>query len=360
MMVYFNECKASPKWNFSSVDDIPDTTFYFEWEHLMYAILLPFVFLFAGISNSLFLIVVARVQFMRTTTNVYLANLAVSDMCYILGTTVFFCVRYYASEIRHDCPMTVAMGCYTVYFLLGAFFYTSMIMVSLVSLERYLAICHPLRHLKIKSKGRTAKIIIVGWVLGILSSIMTSLFYLDWNTICAIWPVELKDKRYPNTFNICRFGDDSATYLSVVIITSAVWISTSICNGFFYANLLISVRNVDPDLALTNANKNKNQITLILVINGIIFIACTTMYFISFIIVAVGKNNPNTSFQLTPLQEVVWFWMMYLVTFVNSSVHSVVYSIASQQYRKAFIITLTCQSVRTCQSIRRDTPTTTI
>ena len=335
--------------NFSNITDIPDNMFYFDWEHLMYAILLPFMFLFAGISNSLFLAVVARVQFMKTTTNVYLANLAVSDMCYILGTTVFFCIRYYASEIRFGWTLFGAAGCYGIYFVLGAFFYTSMIMVSFVLLERYLAICHPFRHLMIKSKTRTAKIIVAGWFFGIVSSVVTSLVYLDWDTICVTWPNDMN----PDVFNMCGFGNHiNAPRLGIVIITSVIWITTSMCNGFFYVSLLISVRNVDPDLTLTNAKKNKKQITLILIINGIIFIACTTMYFISFVILAVGTRPDKTSFPLTPLQEVVWYWIIYLVTFVNSSVHSVVYTIASQQYREAFVITLTCRT--TCRSFFYD------
>ncbi len=333
-------------WNFSSNSTVPDTTFYFEWEKYLYEILVPIMVLFAILSNSFFLIVVARVDFMRTITNFYLVNLAISDMLYIFGTSVFFTVRYFSSDthVRHDSSLFGRTGCYITYFFGALFFYASMILVSLVSLDRYIAICHPLKHLVIKSKGKTVKIVVAGWVVAIICSVVTTIFYLDWQIICVIWPNSTDYTKYEDgVFYMCGFGDEDANQNVVVIIgTCIAWILTSACNVFFYTMLLRNVIYADRDLHVTNKARNKKQVSLILVINGTIFFVCSTMYFISFIIVAIGAENDESP--LSPRLEVVWFWMIYLLTFVNSSVHSVVYNIASQQYRKAFFITLTCRS----------------
>ena len=333
-------CDVDNTRNYSN--GVPETVFYYDWEKCLYEILLPFMFLFAGLSNILFLMVVARVHFMRTTTNFYLVNLAISDMFYILGTTSFFTIRYFSSPIRLDSSLFGWAGCYCTYLFGAVFFYTSMILISLVSLDRYLAICHPLNHMVIKTRSRTVKIVVGGWCFGVISSVITIFVYLDFHTLCIIWP-DLQDfKDFPATIQICGFGDENiAPNLVVVIGTCIVWILTSLCNGFFYCKLLCSVRSVDRNLTMTKSARNKKQVTLILVINGTIFFICSSMYFISFIIVAIGTNGNEA---LSSSQEVAWFCMIYVVTFINSSVHSVVYNVASQQYRKAFILTLTCSA----------------
>ena len=113
----------------------------------------------AIIGNLLVLLSVYRYPFMRTVVNLFLANLACSDLLFAL-ISVFDTVAYmqdgwYAGE----------GSCKVQSYIIEVFYTCSILTLVSVSCERYLAICRP--HLKSRSRKQTAIVIAITWATSI-------------------------------------------------------------------------------------------------------------------------------------------------------------------------------------------------
>ena len=131
----------------------------------------PAIMLFGLISNLSFLFVLIRVRQMRTITNFYLANLAVADFLYLLmqGLTTGLNVLTYG--IVQGQFYKSALGCVIGGTFLYMPYFTSIGLITLVTFERFIGICFPLKSRIMSSKSRTVKLVILIWILGFLPTL---------------------------------------------------------------------------------------------------------------------------------------------------------------------------------------------
>ena len=130
-------------------------------ENIITSVLQPIIACICFITNGCFLVVIVKTPSMRTITNAYLGCLSISDVIY---TAIHFIIRFTAwwlSPIEDDFAFLKQHGCIIYSFMISFTYFTSMILVTIVSFERYLAICKPLNHRRITGKKRTIKLILV-------------------------------------------------------------------------------------------------------------------------------------------------------------------------------------------------------
>ena len=114
----------------------------------------------ALIGNLLVLISVYRYPSMRTVVNLFLANLACSDLLFAI-ISLFDTVAY-----MKDGWYAGVGSCKVQSFLIEVFYTCSILTLVAVSIERYLAICHP--HLKSRSRKQTVIVIAIVWAASIV------------------------------------------------------------------------------------------------------------------------------------------------------------------------------------------------
>ena len=107
----------------------------------------PLVTSFGIFSNCSFIFTVYRVRIMRNITNMYLVNLAITDSCLLIAAFSQYIGDYIVSP-DYDLSFSfhTAFGCSVPSFLLYLCRYASWWTVTLVSLERDLAICQIFWH----------------------------------------------------------------------------------------------------------------------------------------------------------------------------------------------------------------------
>ncbi|XP_002732001.2 substance-P receptor-like [Saccoglossus kowalevskii] len=128
------------------------------------SILYGVVSLMSVLGNSLVIFVVVRNKKMRTITNALLVNLAISDIIQGLFATPF----QFAPAILYRWPFGDFM-CPFVPFVKTLSILVSIGTLTVISVDRYFAVCHPLKkRLSPFSSGVTVSII---WINGICSSI---------------------------------------------------------------------------------------------------------------------------------------------------------------------------------------------
>ncbi|CAB0036068.1 unnamed protein product [Trichogramma brassicae] len=121
---------------------------------------------FAG--NIMVLIVVIRGKDMSNSTNIFLVNLSIADLCVLLVCTPAILV-----EVNTG-PQIWVLGenmCRAMPFVEATVAHTSVLTILAISFERYYAICKPLRANYVCTKSRAALICLLTWIAaGLLTS----------------------------------------------------------------------------------------------------------------------------------------------------------------------------------------------
>ena len=102
---------------------------------------LPFLLCVGVIGNLIFLHVIRSMPYMRTATNWILANLAVADLiflCFGIGDKLWM---YHHSPFINDRFSFGEFGCPIIFAFIDASYFAAICMVTLVSVERYYAVC---------------------------------------------------------------------------------------------------------------------------------------------------------------------------------------------------------------------------
>ena len=116
------------------------------------------------IGNALVVVVVAANQQMRNTTNLLIINLALADLLFIV-----FCVPFTASDYALPFWPFGDAWCKIVQYLVIVTAYASVYTLVLMSLDRYLAVVHPITSMSIRTEANTYWAIAVTWVRRSLS-----------------------------------------------------------------------------------------------------------------------------------------------------------------------------------------------
>ncbi|XP_014694419.3 motilin receptor [Equus asinus] len=119
-----------------------------------------------GVSgNVVTVLLIARYRDMRTTTNLYLGSMAVSDLLILLGLP-FDLYRLWRSrpwvfgQLLCRLSLYVGEGCT----------YATLLHMTALSVERYLAICRPLRARVLVTRRRVRALIAALWAVALLSA----------------------------------------------------------------------------------------------------------------------------------------------------------------------------------------------
>ncbi|XP_028833533.1 neuromedin-U receptor 1 [Denticeps clupeoides] len=125
------------------------------------------IFVVGAVGNVLTCTVIARYKVMRTPTNYYLFSLAVSDLLVLL---LGMPLELY--ELWSNYPFLLgAGGCYFKTFLFETVCFASVLNVTALSGERYMAVVHPLQVRYMATRAHAKRTILTLWALSMLCAI---------------------------------------------------------------------------------------------------------------------------------------------------------------------------------------------
>ncbi|XP_045898746.1 somatostatin receptor type 5-like isoform X1 [Micropterus dolomieu] len=274
------------------------------------AVVYTIVFIMGLLGNTLVIYVVVRYAKMKTVTNMYILNLALADELYILGipflgTNSVLSYWPYGDFFCKVCMTADAMSQFASTFCL-----------TVMSIDRYLAVVHPIRSAKWR-KPRVAKTFNgILWVVSFLIVLPVTIYshvQEELNTCNITWP-------------------EPRELWSIVFI-----LYTSIL-GFFgplvviclcYLLIVIKVRSASVRAGLTRRRRSERKVTRMVVIIVLVFVLCWLPFFTTNIVnlIHIIPENKTTA--------AVYFFLVIL-TYVNSCANPVLYGFLSDNFKQSF------------------------
>ncbi|XP_053930077.1 neuromedin-U receptor 1 isoform X2 [Cuculus canorus] len=170
------------------------------------------IFVVGAVGNTLTCIVILRHRFMRTPTNYYLFSLAVSDLLVLL---LGMPLELY--DLWSNYPFLLgASGCYFKTLLFEAVCFASILNVTALSVERYIAVVHPLKAKYVVTRNHAKRVIIVIWVLSVICSIPNT-------SLHGLQPLYVPGRGWVPDSEVCTLVKPRLTYNLIIQITTVVF-----------------------------------------------------------------------------------------------------------------------------------------
>ncbi|KAM8763578.1 neuromedin-U receptor 2 [Rhynchonycteris naso] len=284
------------------------------------------IFVVGVAGNLLVCLVILRHQTMKTPTNYYLFSLAVSDLLVLL---LGMPLEVY--EMWRNYPFLFGpVGCYFKTALFETVCFASILSVTTVSVERYVAILHPFRAKLESTRRRTLRILGVIWGFSVLFSLPNTSTH------------GIKLQSFPNGSQV----PDSATctvikpmwiYNYIIQVTSFLFyvLPMAVISVLYY---LMGLRlkkdqTLDADEMTANIQRPcRKSVTKMLFVLVLVFAICWAPFHIDrlfFSFVEEWTESLASVFNLIHVVSGVFFYL-------SSAVNPVIYNVLSRRFRAAF------------------------
>ena len=310
-----------------------------EW--IIFEIVWPSIIFFGLSANIMFVWTVKHAPSLHTSTFIFLVGLSLTDSLVLLSVGFDFILDFLMTPIRHGDIFVVKV----LYFFMTWFcFLLSLFFVTLVSMERYLAICQPIKHHLLKGTKRTIKLICIIFVGSFVFMCTILPSFVGLIVICIVWPLDDEfSSGYPQSIDLLSVDEYSSR--GVVIrtlqtICVVVIVFTLLANCYFYIRILQALRKRKCDKTLqTSAGLERSirQASVMVIANGAIFYLCFIVFLATMSVTLMLSFDSGI---INAYDVVVLRNVNYTVVLINASINPLIYLITNISYRHAFKKTL--------------------
>ena len=291
--------------------------------------LLPLISTIGTLANAALLFTIYRVQHMRSTTNLYLANLAIADGLLLIVRSLRYTGTYLYSPIDYFnlTPFTNRFLCGLPLMLIWWLSFVSVCFICLVAIERYMSICRPVVHRRIKSRSRTMRLTLMSWMVPfVVIACHGGSFSVD--KVCLIWPTDAAATDLATEFFLICPVSDMAN-LSITTTGALQFIVACTGNCTLYIFIIRTLGNRDRSTTRRKAKcKERNQVAKMLSINaGVFFLCLLPMQVLSLLELLTTTSR---------IVNDLLFWIAILAASLNSAINPLIYNASNPEYRKAF------------------------
>ncbi|KAL1778387.1 neuromedin-U receptor 2 [Sigmodon hispidus] len=293
------------------------------------------IFVVGVVGNFLVCLVILRHQTLKTPTNYYLFSLAVSDLLVLL-----FGMPLEVYEMWHNYPFLFGpVGCYFKTALFETVCFASILSVTTVSIERYVAIIHPFRAKLESTRRRALRILSLVWSFSVIFSLPNTSIH------------GIKFQHFPNGSFVP--GSDTCT------VTKPMWVYNFIiqATSFLFYILpmtLISIlyylmglrlkrdESLEADKVTVNIHRpSRKSVTKMLFVLVLVFAICWTPFHVDrlfFSFVEEWTESLAAVFNLIHVVSGIFFYL-------SSAINPIIYNLLSRRFRTAFrnVVTSSCK-----------------
>ncbi|KPP65007.1 kappa-type opioid receptor-like [Scleropages formosus] len=249
---------------------------------------------------------------MKTATNIYIFNLALADAL-VTTTMPFQSTDYLLNSWPFGdvvCKVFISIDYYNMF--------TSIFTLTMMSVDRYIAVCHPVKALDFRTPLKAKIINVCIWILssaaGIPALVLGSTETNNGTTECALQFPE-PYVYWDTLMKVCVFI--FAFIVPVLIIT--------VC----YSLMILRLKSVRLLSGSREKDRNLRRITKLVLVVVAVFVVCWTPIHI-FILVKVLTDVPNT----TGITAAYFFCVA--LGYTNSSLNPILYAFLDENFKRCF------------------------
>ncbi|XP_053106653.1 thyrotropin-releasing hormone receptor [Hemicordylus capensis] len=295
------------------------------------------------VGNVMVVLVVLRTKHMRTPTNCYLVSLAVADLIVLVAAGL-----PNITESIYGSWVYGYAGCLCITYLQYLGINASSCSITAFTIERYIAICHPIKAQFLCTFSRAKKIIIFVWVF-------TSVYCLFWFFLLDLNIIVYRDA----TVVTCGYKVPRSYYSPIYMMDFGIFyvmpmILATVLYGLIARILFLNPIPSDPkenskvrktnsapqnktkatNKGINSAVASRRQVTKMLAVVVILF-AFLWMPYRTLVVINSFLSNPFVD---------NWFLLFCRICiYLNSAINPIIYNLMSQKFRAAFQKLCNCQ-----------------
>ncbi|KAE8574367.1 hypothetical protein XENTR_v10003396 [Xenopus tropicalis] len=264
------------------------------------------------VGNCAVMYVIVRYTKMKTATNIYIFNLALADALVLVtlpfqGTDIFMGIWPFGNVL---CKIAIAIDYYNMF--------TSTFTLTMMSVDRYIAICHPVKALDIRTPHKAKVVNVCIWILasfiGIPVMVMGSAEMENDEIECLV-QIPPPEHYWDPVFGICVFL--FSFVIPVLIIT--------IC----YSLMIRRLKKVRVLSGSKEKDRNLRRITRLVLVVVAVFVICWTPIQIFVLVQSLGAK-PDSDIKVAVLHFCI------ALGYVNSSLNPVLYAFLDENFKACF------------------------
>lgn len=282
------------------------------------------IFVVGLIGNGLVIYVVLRFAKMKTVTNLYILNLAVSDALF-LASLPFLIVT---TILKHW--IFGAAMCKMYFVLFSINFFASVFQLTALSADRYLAVCHPVRSSRYRNTTIAFFICLVMWSVSFLVMLPIILYSSTTHadptsnrqTCTIVWP---DGQPIP--------ADKAFTWYTFLL---GFLIPVSLIS-VLYISVILRLQNVGPAIKSKERKRSHRKVTRMVLAVISVYVVCWLPYWVFQINLTFKKNDIEE-------WEIYLFNGLTVLQFANSMLNPLLYAFLSENFRRSFVKAFQCAS----------------
>lgn len=277
------------------------------------------------LGNTLVIYVVVRFSKMQTVTNMYIVNLAVADECFLIGIPFLI-----ATMSLQFWPFGNTM-CKLYMTTTSINQFTSSIFLTIMSADRYVAVCHPISSPKIRTPFVSKIVSLTAWSASALLMIPVFMY------------ASTLDKESENSCNILwpeseMLGGQTAFTLYTFVLGFAIPLVLIFC---FYFLVIRKLQTVGPKHKSKEKKKSHRKVTKLVLTVITVYVFCWLPYWITQM--ALIFTPPH---QCQSKVTVTIFLLAGCLSYSNSAMNPILYAFLSDNFKKSFMKACTCATGR--------------
>ncbi|XP_074519461.1 somatostatin receptor type 2-like [Halichoeres trimaculatus] len=276
--------------------------------------------------NSLVIYVILRYAKMKTVTNIYILNLAVADVLCMMS------LPFIALQLALVHWPFGEVLCKVIWPIDSLSQFTSIFCLMVMSIDRYLAVVHPIKSTKWR-KPRVAKLInLTVWVVSLLVNLPTMIFSgLNQLPVCGImWP-EPQDVYYK-------------TFMFYTFLVGFLLPLTVIC--MCYLLIIVKVKSSGLRVGSSKRKHSERKVTRMVSIVVVVFVLCWLPFYVFNVASVTSCISPTSALKST-------FDFVVVLGYTNSCANPILYAFLSDNFKKSFQNVLSLKKVAGLDEIER-------
>ncbi|XP_055606216.1 allatostatin-A receptor isoform X2 [Uranotaenia lowii] len=253
---------------------------------------------------------------MRSTTNLLIINLAAADLLFVI-----FCVPFTATDyILSEWPFGI-LWCKFVQYMIVVTAHASAYTLVLMSLDRFLAVVHPITSMSVRTEKNAIIAITVTWFVILTTAIPVAISH-------GILRYPSKGEDYTACLFLHTEGYSLIAFHVSFFLSSYIVPLTLI--SMLYVGMLARLWKGAPGGRVSDeSRRGKRRVTRMVVVVVLAFAVCWCP--IQMILVLKSLNR----YEVTHVSIIVQI-VAHVLAYTNSCINPVLYAFLSDNFRKAF------------------------